>query len=57
MSNKNIILKKLDRDSWSKFPIGTKVHGCNGGYYLKTEEGYKWWGSGTPQQNPGAPSL
>jgi hypothetical protein len=54
MPNNNIILKKLDRQRWSDFPLETKVHGCNGGYYLRVEGGWKWWGAGDTVPRPSA---
>jgi hypothetical protein len=52
--NKNIILKKLDRASWNDFPVDTKVHGINGGYYVRVLTGWKWYGSGETVPRPSA---
>jgi hypothetical protein len=52
--SKNIILKKLDRASWNDFPVDTKVHGINGGYYVRVLTGWKWYGSGSVFPRPAA---
>lgn len=28
--------------SWSNYPIGTKAHAVMGGYWIKTNHGWKW---------------
>jgi len=32
---------------WSEYPIGTKAHAVNGGYWTKTERGWQWCGGAT----------
>ena len=27
---------------WSAYPIGTKAHSYNGGYWVRVERGWKW---------------
>lgn len=44
-------LKRQDRD-WSDYPIGTKAHAVMGGYWIKTEGGWKW-NSGSTFPTPG----
>lgn len=52
--SKNIILKTLDRPSWNDFPVGTKVHGINGGYYVRVLTGWQWYGTGSIVPRPSA---
>jgi len=35
-------LLPIDR-RWSEYPIGTKAHAFNGGYWIKTDMGWKWY--------------
>lgn len=47
--------QKIDRP-WRDYPIGTKAHACNGGYWLKMHHGWKWNGpdgSGSTFPTPG----
>ena len=54
MSDNNITIKKLDRDKWTEFPIGTKVHATNGGNWEKIGK-HEWkWLAGSIFPNPGA---
>jgi len=34
-------LEKIDKP-WKSYPIGTKAHAFNGGYWTKTARGWKW---------------
>ena len=38
MDDKHLL---VDR-SWCKFPVGTKAFSISGGYWIKTEAGWKW---------------
>ena len=48
-------LKRQDRD-WSEYPIGTKAHAFMGGYWIKTESGWKW-NSGSTFPTPGGDAI
>lgn len=46
-----------DRD-WSEYPVGTKAAALMGGYWIKTERGWKWFsGSTFPQPGGDASGL
>lgn len=44
-----------DRD-WKDYPIGTKAHAFNGGYWIKVPNGWKWC-SGSTFPSPGADAI
>lgn len=48
-------LERKDRD-WKDYPIGTKAHGCNGGYWIRTERGWKWC-TGATFPRPGGDAV
>ncbi len=46
---------KIDRP-WSEYPIGTKAHSAMGGYWTKTDRGWKWC-TGSTFTTPGGDAL
>lgn len=48
--------KELVDRNWSEYPIGTKAHAYNGGYWIKTERGWKWC-NGSTFPTPGADAI
>lgn len=47
--------QKIDRP-WRDYPIGTKAHACSGGWWTKTERGWKWC-SGATFPTPGGDAF
>lgn len=45
--------KKPIDSPWDEYPIGTKAHAINGGYWEKTSRGWKWC-TGSTFPTPGA---
>ena len=41
---------------WREYPIGTKAHAVMGGYWTKTERGWKWC-HGSTFPTPGGDAL
>ena len=48
----NPVRLAVDR-AWSEYPIGTKAHAFNGGYWIRVANGWKWC-SGSVFPTPGA---
>lgn len=46
---------KIDKP-WSEYPIGTKAHAVMGGYWIKTERGWKWC-TGATFPTPGGDAI
>jgi hypothetical protein len=44
-------LKRVDRP-WDEYPMGTKAHAFNGGYWIRVQRGWKWF-SGDTFPTPG----
>lgn len=44
-----------DRD-WSKYPIDTKAYAFNGGYWIKSTLGWKWF-NGSTFPTPGGDAI
>jgi len=42
--------------SWSEYPTGTKVHAYNGGHWIKTPNGWKWF-CGATFPTPGGDAI
>lgn len=53
MATKNLLVK--DRD-WRDYPLGTKAHAYNGGYWVRVVNGWKWF-SGSTFPTPGADAI
>lgn len=51
-----MILPEIDMNDWNKYPIGTKAFAINGGYWIKTERGWKWC-TGATFQTPGGDAF
>lgn len=49
------VQQPIDR-SWSEYPIGTKANACNGGYWEKTQLGWKWC-TGSTYPKPGGDAV
>ena len=43
-------------NDWSSYPIGTKAFSISGGYWIKTEHGWKWC-TGDTFVTPGADAI
>jgi len=41
---------------WSEYPIGTKANAVMGGYWIKTERGWKWC-TGSTFPRPGGDAV
>jgi hypothetical protein len=46
---------KKDRE-WRDYPIGTKAHAINGGYWIRVKNGWKWC-SGDTFPTPGGDAV
>ena len=53
-TEKKPFLKK-DRD-WVEYPIGTKAHAYNGGYWIRVKTGWKWH-CGATFPSPGGDAI
>ena len=42
---------RVDRP-WDEYPMGTKAHAFNGGYWIRVQRGWKWF-SGDTFPRPG----
>lgn len=50
-------MELLDKDrNWKDYPIGTKAFAFNGGYWTKTDHGWKWH-CGSTFPTPGADAF
>lgn len=52
MSKESPILHAVDRP-WREYPLGTKAHAYNGGYWTRVEHGWKWGKHGDVFPTPG----
>lgn len=41
---------------WGQYPIGTKAHAYNGGYWIRVANGWKWH-NGSTFPTPGADAI
>ena len=52
-----MIKNKIEKNRpWSDYPIGTKVFSINGGYWIRNENGWKWF-IGDTFNSPGADAI
>jgi hypothetical protein len=50
-----LIMARRDRE-WMDYPIGTKAHAINGGYWERVERGWKWC-TGATFPTPGGDAV